>query len=134
MRSIASANVYGNYGLIADGADTSLRMVSHNFGYIGVGKRLDNDDSAVIQANEITELNGGRVYYSSVDQRGDFRIGDHFTVDQQTGNTTFQGGTFDVTTLTGINFINGVNTTIVDPFKVQTGNERLSGNTISTVT
>ncbi len=134
MRSIASANVYGNYGLVADGADTSLRMVSHNFGYIGVGKRLDNDDSAVIQANEITELNGGRVYYSSVDQRGDFRIGDHFTVDQQTGNTTFQGGTFDVTTLTGINFINGVNTTIVDPFKVQTGNVRLSGNTISTVT
>ena len=134
MRSIASANVYGNYGLVADGADTSLRMVSHNFGYIGVGRRLDNDDSAVIQANEITELNGGRVYYSSVDQRGDFRIGDHFTVDQQTGNTTFQGGTFDVTTLTGINFINGVNTTIVDPFKVQTGNVRLSGNTISTVT
>ena len=134
MRSIASANVYGNFGLVADGADTSLRMVSHNFGYIGVGKRLDNDDSAVIQANEITEANGGRVYYSSVDQRGDFRIGDHFTVDQQTGNTTFQGGTFDVTTLTGINFVSGVNSSTVDPFKIETGNIRLAGNTISSIT
>ena len=134
MRSIASANVYGNFGLIADGPDTSLRMVSHNFGYIGVGKRLDNDDTAVVQANEITELNNGRVYYSSVDQRGDFRIGDHFTVDQQTGNTTFQGGTFDVTTLTGINFVSGVNSSTVDPFKIETGNIRLAGNTISSVT
>jgi len=133
MRSIASANVYGNFGLIADGPDTSLRMVSHNFGYIGVGKRLDNDDTAVVQANEITETNGGRIYYSTVDQRGDFRIGAHFTVDQQTGNTTFQGGTFDVTTLTGINFVSGVNTSTVDPFKIETGNLRLAGNSISTI-
>jgi len=134
MRSIASANVYGNFGIVADGPDTSLRMVSHNFGYIGVGKRLDNDDTAVVQANEITETNGGRVYYSTVDQRGDFRIGAHFTVDQQTGNTTFQGGTFDVTTLTGINFVSGVNTSTVDPFKIETGNLRLAGNSISTIT
>ena len=134
MRSIASANVYGNKGVVANGPDTSLRMVSHNFGYIGVGKRLDNDDTAVIQANEITEQNGGRVYYATVDQRGDFRIGDHFTVDQETGNTTFQGGTFDVTTLTGINFVNGANTSIVDPFKVQTGNLRLAGNSLTSLT
>ena len=133
MRSIASANVYGNFGIVADGPDTSLRMVSHNFGYIGVGKRLDNDDTAVVQANEITETNGGRVYYASVDQRGDFRIGDHFTVDQETGNTTFQGGSFDVTTLTGINFSSGSNLSIVDPFKVQTGNLRLSGNSITSI-
>ena len=134
LRSIASANVYGNKGAIADGPDTSLRLVSHNFGYIGVGKRLDNDDSAVIQPNEVTETNGGRVYYATVDQRGDFRIGDHFTVDQETGNTTFQGGTFDVTTLTGITFTAGGQTTEITPAKVETGNIRIAGNTVETLT
>ena len=32
----------------------------------------------VIQAQETTELNGARVYFNSVDPKGDFRVGDLF--------------------------------------------------------
>src|SRR5210317_135713 len=131
MRSIASANVYGQFGIRADGADVRLRMSSHDFGYIGAGKKFDNNDNDVAQANEVTEVNGGRVFYNSTDQYGDYRIGDLFTVDQDTGSVTFSGGTFDVSSISGINFTQGGNTTIVDPFQVATGNLILSGNTMS---
>src|SRR6056300_1303234 len=131
MRSIASANVYGQFGIRADGPDVRLRMSSHDFGYIGSGKKFDNNDNDVAQANEVTEVNGGRVFYNSTDQYGDYRIGDLFTVDQDTGSVTFSGGTFDVSSISGINFTQGGNTTIVDPFQVATGNLILSGNTMS---
>ena len=32
LRAIGSANVYGNYGAVADGADTLMYLVQHNFG------------------------------------------------------------------------------------------------------
>jgi len=131
MRSIASANVYGQFGIRADGPDVRLRMSSHDFGYIGAGKKFDNNDNDVAQANEVVEVNGGRVFYNSTDQYGDYRIGDLFYVDQDTGAVTFSGGTFDVSSLSGINFTQGGNTTTVDPFQVATGNIVLSGNTMS---
>jgi hypothetical protein len=131
MRSIASANVYGQFGIRADGADVRLRMSSHDFGYIGAGKKFDNNDNDVAQGNEVTEVNGGRVFYNSTDQYGDYRIGDLFTVDQDTGAVTFSGGNFDVSSLTGITFTNGGDTTIVNPTQVSTGNLVLSGNTMS---
>ena len=40
----------------------------------------------LVQASEVEELNGGKVLYSSTDQDGDFRVGDAFSVDQETGN------------------------------------------------
>ena len=131
MRSIASANVYGQFGIRADGPDVRLRMSSHDFGYIGSGKKFDNNDNDVATANEVVEVNGGRVFYNSTDQYGDYRIGDLFYVDQDTGAVTFSGGNFDVSSLTGITFTNGGNTTVVNPFQVSTGNLVLSGNTIS---
>ena len=131
MRSIASANVYGQFGIRADGADVRLRMSSHDFGYIGAGKKFDNNDNDVAQGNEVIEVNGGRVFYNSTDQYGDYRIGDLFYVDQDTGAVTFSGGNFDVSSLTGITFTNGGNTTVVNPFQVSTGNLVLSGNTMS---
>ena len=131
MRSIASANVYGQFGIRADGADVRLRMSSHDFGYIGAGKKFDNNDNDVAQGNEVIEVNGGRVFYNSTDQYGDYRIGDLFYVDQDTGAVTFSGGDFDVSSLTGITFTNGGNTTVVNPFQVSTGNLVLSGNTMS---
>jgi len=134
LRSIASANIYGIAGVKADGPDVRLRLSSHDFGYIGSGKEFDNDDTNVIQANEVDEQNGGRVFYSSTDQFGDYRIGDLFRVDQDTGAVTFTGGSFDVTSLTGITFSDGSNTTIVDPTKLQTGNIIIAGNSIITTT
>ena len=134
LRSIASANVYGDQGIKADGADVSMNIMAHNFSYIGTGADLSNNKSTVVQANEVIEVNGGRVFYNSVDQAGNYRIGDLFTVDFDTGNVSFQAPAFDVTSLTGINFTDGSNTTIVNPTTVSTGNLVLAGNTISTAT
>jgi len=39
-----------------------------------------------IQANEIITTDGGRINYTSTDQRGNFRIGDGVLIDQTTGN------------------------------------------------
>ena len=134
LRSIASANIYGNQGIKADGDDVSLQLMAHNFAYIGTGADLSNNKSAVVQANEVIEVNSGRVFYNSVDQAGNYRVGDLFTVDFATGNVSFQAPAFDVTSLNGINFTDGTNTTIINPTTVSTGNLVLAGNTISTAT
>jgi hypothetical protein len=134
LRAISGANIYGNQGVKADGDDVVLQLMAWNFAYIGTGADLTNDDTAVVQANEVIEVNGGRVFYNSVDQAGNYKIGDLFSVDFATGNVTFQAPAFDVSSLTGINFTDGSNTTIVNPTQVSTGNLILSGNTISTST
>lgn len=133
LRSIASANVYGTFGVSADGPGVRLRLSSHDFGYIGSGKKFDNNDDDVIQANEINEANGGKIFYNSTDQYGDYRIGDLFTVNQETGTVTFSTGDFEITSLTGINFSDGDSTTIIDPGQVQTGNLRLADNTLFSI-
>ena len=130
LRSISSANVYGNHGVKADGPDVRLRLSSHDFGYIGAGKSFDNNDTGVVTANETIEANGGKVFFNSTDQYGDFRIGDLFLVDQETGSVSFQGGEFDVQSLTGITFTDGGNTTVVDPTKIQTGSITIAGDEI----
>lgn len=134
LRSIASANIYGNQGAKADGDDVRLQLMAHNFAYIGTGADLTNNATAVVQANEVIEVNGGRVYFNSVDQTGTWRVGDLFSVDFETGNVTFQAPAFDVSSLTGINFTNGIQTTTVDPTQVATGNLVLSGNSLTSTT
>ena len=128
MRSIASANVYGDVGVKADGPGVRIRLSSHDFGYIGAGKKFDNNDYDVITSNQVIEANGGKVYYQASDQYGDYRIGDLFVVDQDTGDVTFSSSGFNVQSLTGITFTDGANTSIVDPTQIQTGNLRLAGN------
>lgn len=134
LRSIASAFVYGNQGIKADGPDVLLQLMAHNFAYIGTGADLTNDKSAVIQANEVIEVNGGKVYFNSVDQAGDFRVGDFFRVNFETGAVTFSGGSFDVSALGSITFTDGANTTTVQATGITTGNLEFSGNSITTTT
>ena len=73
-------------GAVSDGNGCKLILSAHNFMYIGSGKDFTNDASLANQANEVVETNGGRVFYSSTDQKGDFRVGEVFLVDQETGN------------------------------------------------
>lgn len=132
MRAFSCANVYGINGVKADGDGVKLNLIAHNFGYIGTGYDLSNDRSSVIQANEVIEINGGEVYYDTVDQDGNYRIGDLFTVNFQTGNVSFQGPSFDVTAINSINFTDGTNTTTVDSTGITTGVLTFAGNTIAT--
>ena len=131
LKSIASANIYGIKGAVSDGNGCKLILSAHNFMYIGSGKDFTNDTSLANQANEVVETNGGRVFYSSTDQKGDFRVGEVFLVDQETGNVNFQS-TSSSQQATSIGLSDSTGTTNIYPAYIETGNIRLAGNTFST--
>lgn len=76
---------------------SSINASSHTFEWVGTGNSLANALPATgampIQANEVLQLEGGVVVFTSTDQRGDFRIGDQLTINGSSGTIT--GETFD---------------------------------------
>jgi hypothetical protein len=133
IRSIGSANVYGNYGAVADGANTLMYLISHNFAYIGNGKDTSNDNTLTIQSQEVVELNLGSIVYSGTDAKGTFRVGEIFYVDFETGSTSIDANSIDFSGVGNINVSNGLESTYIDGSKVDIGNIRISGNTITTI-
>ena len=132
LRSIGSANVYGTKGAECDGADTLMYLIQHNMAYIGAGKFVDNDPSRVIQTNEITELNSGKIHFVTTDQGGSFRIGDNFFVDFETGNTTISIDDLSVNQFNALRINTGTSTTVIDGAFIDTGNLRIQNNIIQT--
>ena len=134
VRLIASASVYGNFGLVGQGPGVIMYAIGHNLAYIGNGKEVTNDPNTVIQANEIVETESAKIRYNSVDHKGDFRIGDLFYVNQETGNVQFAVSDFEINTENGVTFNTNGDTTFIDGTKIETGDWRISGNTIETLT
>lgn len=134
LRSIGSANVYGNYGAYGDGEGVLGYLVGQNFAYIGSGRFSDNDPIIIpndsTNVNEVVQFDRAKIYYTSVDAQGNFKVGDFFKVDQETGEITFSGSNITISAPTGIIFTDGINTTEITSTKVETGNIRISGNTI----
>ena len=133
IRSIGSACVYGNYGAYGDGAGVLMYLVSQNFAYIGNGKEEDNDETSVIQANEVVELSDAKIRYNSVDHKGDFRVGDLFYVNQETGEVTFTSSDLNIETSSGISITTGASTTTITGEFIDTGNLRFEDNTVSSI-
>ena len=134
IRMIGSASVYGNNGLVGDGPGVLVYAIGHNLAYIGNGKAVTNDPSTVVQAQEVIETNDAQIRYNSVDHKGDFRVGDLFYVNQETGSASFSVSDFVINTTNGVTFNTGGDTTFVDGSKIETGDWRISGNTIQTLT
>lgn len=132
IRSIGSANVYGNYGAVADGDDCLMYLIMHNFAYIGVGKHSDNDPSRVIQSQEVTEANSGKVYYQSTDHLGNFRVGDEFFVDLETGESTITVTEGELDSIGGLRVTTNSETTEFLSTQVTTGNFKFKNNSITT--
>ena len=69
----------------------------HTFEYVGAGDTIATAlpylGGIPIQENEITELRGGKVFFTSTDQRGDFRIGTGLVINRVDG--TISGRTFN---------------------------------------
>lgn len=134
VRAIGSANVYGNYGVYGNGIGVLGYLVGQNFAYIGSGKLSDNNPIIIpndsTNVNEVVQFNDAKIYYTSVDNKGDFKVGDFFLVSQEDGTITFNPTSLEITGSTGVTFTDGVNTTLVTPTKIETGNIRISGNTI----
>ena len=133
IRMIGSAAVYGNYGLYGNGEGVIVYAIGQNLAYIGVGKEVTNDDQEVIQENEVVELNGAKIRYNSVDHKGDFRVGDLFFVDQDTGSVSFVASALNIDLTTGATFTTGGDTTFISGERIDTGNLRISGNTIESL-
>ena len=84
---------------------SNIRLTGHDFLDIGTGDFTTTNypggpSQAADQADEVDETNGGRVYFSSTDQQGDFRVGDLFRIEQATGVATLNADAFD---LSGLN-------------------------------
>ena len=61
----------------------------HTFEYVGSGTdyRADPANGGVpVEANQVKNLNNGKVFQSSTDHNGKFKVGDTFVVDQRTGS------------------------------------------------
>jgi len=90
-------------------AFSQVRMSGHDFLDIGTGGFADTNYPVIItadytqqpdQTRETLAEDGGRVFYVTTDQDGNFRVGDYFKVEQSTGRATLSSEEFD---LTGLN-------------------------------
>jgi hypothetical protein len=90
-------------------AFSQVRMTSHDFLDIGTGGFADTNYPVIIQADyiqqpdpdrEVIEESGGRCFYVTTDQDGNFRVGNYFKVEQSTGRATLSSEEFD---LSGLN-------------------------------
>lgn len=65
---------------------------SYTFEYIGTGITITTafpaNGGVSIPENMVVSENGGKVVYTSTDEKGNFRIGDGLTINQQTGTIT----------------------------------------------
>ena len=65
---------------------------SYTFEYVGSGHTipaaLPRNGGVTVPENEIVSEDGGRVVYTSTDERGNLKVGDGFTINQQTGTIT----------------------------------------------
>lgn len=65
-----------------------ISTASHTMEYTGSGcnyTALPENGGAPVESNEAISRNNGKVWLTSTDQSGKFKVGDTFTVDQQTG-------------------------------------------------
>ena len=133
MRCIGSANVYGEFGIKADGAGTNAYLINHNFTYIGTGKSIENDDTVTIPENEIIEINSGRVNYTTVDEQGNFRVGTALFVNQETGKTEIDAASIDFSNTDSLNVTTAGNTFFIDDTQVRSDFLRFRSNKLESL-
>jgi hypothetical protein len=71
---------------------SSIIASAHTFEYVGAGTNpataLPQYGGIPIEANEVLQLNGGVVTFTSTDQKGNFKVGEGFTINQAQGTIT----------------------------------------------
>jgi len=100
----ASSNL-GLNGAVADDAAVSFYLRSmiassgHTMEYVGSGTNysaLPENGGVPIDANQVKELNDGKIWSAITDHKGKFSLGGFFVVDQQTGSFSVNAGAFQV--------------------------------------
>ena len=83
---------------------SQVRLTGHDFLYIGTGNKTQtnypyvNASTASI-ANQALSSGGGRVFFTSTDQDGNFNVGNLFGVQQSTGTATLNASAFNLSGL-----------------------------------
>jgi hypothetical protein len=80
---------------------SNTRMTGHDFLYIGTGGLTATnypniDPTKAVQANQTISTGGGRVFFTSTDQDGNFNVGNLFGVQQSTGTATLNASAFNL--------------------------------------
>ena len=83
---------------------SQVRLTGHDFLDIGTGNFADTNYpgipvNAVDPTKETVVGGGGRVFYTTTDQDGNFRVGGLFNVEQSTGVATLNADAFNITGL-----------------------------------
>ena len=83
---------------------SQVRLTGHDFLDVGTGSFITTNYPGVPttpadQTDETKEYGGGRVFMTSTDQDGNFRVGDLFTVEQATGIATLNADAFSISGL-----------------------------------
>jgi hypothetical protein len=89
---------------------SQIRLTGHDFLDIGTGNinstrypdlylTGENSESPRQPFNETVDSGGGRVFYTSTDQAGNFRVGELFAVEQSSGTVTINADLFDLSGL-----------------------------------
>ena len=83
---------------------SQVRMTGHDFLDIGTGNFAETNYPGIptqdtVSANETVESGGGRVFFTTTDQDGNFRVGDLFSIEQSTGIATLNADAFNITGL-----------------------------------
>ena len=116
---------------------SQVRITGHDFLDVGSGNFEEtnypelyiNYEFSTQPFQEVQNLNGGRVFYTSTDQDGNFRAGEQFAVEQATGIITISADFFDLSGLTELRLagINVGSTAVIrefskDPLFLQNSN------------
>lgn len=96
LEGVADINILAN-ATVSFHQPSYISALGYTFEYIGSGTNIQTalpyNGGFPIQENEVTEEKGGRVYFTSTDQQGDFRIGTELVFNRVDG--TISGRTFN---------------------------------------
>lgn len=116
---------------------SQVRLTNHDFLNIGYGNQYQSNypgyplNTGLEPQDEVIETNNGRVFFTSTDQDGNFKVGDLFAVEQATGIVTLNASEFGITGLEQLSLggvaVGATNVIIqqfsTDPAFVQNSNE-----------
>jgi hypothetical protein len=89
--NLGLANSHANGATVSFFLRSIISTASHTMEYAGSGTNynaLPENGGVAVEANESVNLNNGKVWLTSTDQSGKFKVGDTFQVNQQTGVVT----------------------------------------------
>ena len=94
-----------NTGFIIRTKYSQCRLTGHDFLNVGFGNAIESnypglpDNTVLAPQDQAVEVNFGRVFYTSTDQDGNFKVGDLFGVEQATGIVTLSATQFGLSGL-----------------------------------